>query len=152
MKHQKPRPLSAKQKRESGLFKLDKNEAKYSIFKGLNRLWVEYIWEVLDIKKPDDGNANAPVPAQIPQVNPSAHGSKLAAADFHGAEMQVVRCRAVDRVGIKGIVVRDTKFTFVLVTENDQIKSEDLADSYALYCLYADVEDSRTKGALNIQI
>ncbi|KAI5297657.1 hypothetical protein KEM56_004640 [Ascosphaera pollenicola] len=122
LKHQKPRPLSAKQKRESGLFKLDKKEARYDVFKGLNRLWIEYIWEVLDIKKLDDGHASSLVPAQTPHINPSAHGSKLAAADFHGAEMQVIRCRAVDRVGIKGIVVRDTKFTFVLVTEDDAVK------------------------------
>ncbi|KAI5287923.1 hypothetical protein KEM54_005612, partial [Ascosphaera aggregata] len=122
LKHQKPRPLSAKQKRESGLFKLDRSEVKYDIYKGLNGLWLEYIWELLDIKKPGDEDSGLSANAQIPHINPSAHGSRLAAADFHGAMVQVVRCRAVNRVGIKGIVVRDTKFTFVLVTENDAIK------------------------------
>ncbi|KAI5295362.1 hypothetical protein KEM55_006219 [Ascosphaera atra] len=56
-------------------------------------------------------------------VNPSAHGSKLASADFHGAEVMVVRSRAVERVGIRGIVVRDTKFTFVVVTEGNAVKT-----------------------------
>lgn len=53
-----------------------------------------------------------------------AHGSKLVSADFHGAEVEVVRSAAGGRVGIKGIVVRDTKFTFVVVTEKDEVKSE----------------------------
>jgi hypothetical protein len=57
-------------------------------------------------------------------VNATAHGSKLVSADFHGAEVEVVRSAAVGRVGIKGIVVRDTKFTFVVVTEKDEVKSE----------------------------
>lgn len=57
-------------------------------------------------------------------VNAMAHGSKLVSADFHGAEVEVVRSAAAGRVGIKGIVVRDTKFTFVVVTEKDEVKSE----------------------------
>lgn len=58
-----------------------------------------------------------------PRVTPLSHGSKLASADFHGAEVQVVRSRSQGRVGMKGIVVRDTKFTFVVVMEGDVVKS-----------------------------
>ena len=46
----------------------------------------------------------------------------IASADFHGAEMCVVRARCVSRVGLRGIVVRDTKFTFEVVTPGDEIK------------------------------
>jgi ribonuclease P protein subunit POP4 len=57
-------------------------------------------------------------------VSPASHGSKLVSADYHGAEVEVVRSRCAGRVGAKGIVVRDTKFTFVIVTEKDEMKSE----------------------------
>ena len=86
---------------------------KYEIFKGLHNMWVEYMHEVLDLKR---GNLDA-------MVTPLGHGSKLASADFHGAEFEVVRSRCVSRVGVKGIVVRDSKFTFVIVTHKNQVKS-----------------------------
>lgn len=109
---QKPRPLSAKEKRVTGIYDLPKEECKYEIFKGLHKLWVEYMQEILDLRVPGDNI-----------VTSQSHGSRLASADFHGAEIEVVRSRSFGRVGLKGIVVRDTKFTFVIVTKNDEAKS-----------------------------
>lgn len=71
---------------------------------------------VLDLNDRTRAN-NASVTAQ-------SHGSRLASADFHGAEIEVVRSRCASRVGMKGIVVRDSKFTFVIVTEKDETKSK----------------------------
>lgn len=119
LRKQKPQPLSAREKRVSGIHSIPKEECKYEIFKGLHELWVQYMHEVLDIK---DRKASA-----IPQITAQAHGSKLVSADYHGAEVEVVRSRCAGRVGIKGIVVRDTKFTFLIVTKNDVVKSELLA-------------------------
>lgn len=62
--------------------------------------------------------------AEEVNVTALSHGSKLVSADFHGAEVEVVRSRCAGRVGVRGIVVRDTKFTFVVVTEGDEVKSE----------------------------
>lgn len=114
LRKQKPKPLSAREKRVSGLYDLPKEECKYSIFAGLHRLWVEYMQEVLDL--------NAKGAQGV--VTPLSHGSKLVSADFHGAEVEVVRSRCVGRVGLRGIVVRDTKFTFVVVTAGDEVKCE----------------------------
>lgn len=60
-------------------------------------------------------------------VTPASHGAKLVSADFHGAEVEVVRSRCASRVGVKGIVARDTKFTFEVVTEKDEVKSQYLS-------------------------
>lgn len=49
--------------------------------------------------------------------------AKLCAADFHGAKVSVVRSRCVSRVGVKGIVVRDSRGVFVVVTERNEVKS-----------------------------
>lgn len=113
LRHQKPRPLSAREKRKSGLYDLPKEECKYAIFKGLHELWVGYMQEILDVKGGQNG-----------RISPTSHGSKLVSADYHGAEVEIVRSRCPGRVGLKGIVVRDTKFTLVIVTERDEMKSE----------------------------
>ncbi|CAI7623683.1 unnamed protein product [Penicillium glandicola] len=112
LKHQKPQPLSAREKRKSGLYDLPKEECKHNLFKGLHELWVGYMQEILDVKAGAHG-----------YVSPTSHGSKLVSADYHGAEVEVVRSRCAGRVGVKGIVVRDTKFTFVVVTERDEMKT-----------------------------
>jgi ribonuclease P protein subunit POP4 len=114
---QKPQPLSARQKRVSGIYDIAKEECKYEIFKGLHDMWVQYMHEVLGID--EQQNTNKP----MPHITPYSHGSKLVTADYHGAEVEVVRSRCAGRVGSKGIVVRDNKFTFVIVTEKDVVKS-----------------------------
>lgn len=113
LRKQKPKPLSAREKRTTGIHDLPPEDCKYEVFRGLHALWVEYMQEILDLK----GQSQAP-------VTPLSHGSKLVSADFHGAEIEVVKSRCWGRVGLKGIVVRDTKFTFVLVTKGDEVKSE----------------------------
>lgn len=122
MRKQKPKPLSAREKRQTGIYDIPEKECKYEIFKGLHDLWVKYMQEILELT---ETNRRHLVTAQ-------SHGSKLAGADFHGAEVEVVRSKCASRVGLKGIVVRDTKFTFVIVTEKDELKSK-FADTH--HCL-----------------
>lgn len=76
------------------------------------------MWEVLGITV--DGAVKWDVGRSI---TAQGHGSLLASADFHGAKIEVVRCACVGRVGTRGIVVRDTKFTFVIVTEKDEVRT-----------------------------
>ncbi|KAJ4385797.1 hypothetical protein N0V93_010228 [Gnomoniopsis smithogilvyi] len=50
--------------------------------------------------------------------------AKLSAADFHGAEVEVVRSACVGRVGIKGIVTKETRFVLDIITaDNNAIKT-----------------------------
>jgi len=48
--------------------------------------------------------------------------AKLCSADYHGAEVEVVRSRCVSRVGVRGIVVKDSKFVFEIVTKGNGVK------------------------------
>ena len=102
----KPRPLSAKEKRETGLHQIPKEQQKYAIFEPLNRLWVGYMHEVLGPGRPVTAVAAA----------------KLASADYHGALLEVSRSRCASRVGVKGIVVKDTKYTFEVITTANEVK------------------------------
>lgn len=115
---QKPQPLSAREKRELKIYDLKKEQVRYDVYKGLNELWNGYMLEVLGYMK--DGR---PVEGwETRQVSAVAQGSLLASADFHGAELEVVRCSDVGKVGFKGVVVRDTKFTFVIVMPGDRVR------------------------------
>lgn len=53
-------------------------------------------------------------------------GSLLASADFHGMEVEVVRCADVARVGLRGIVVRETRSTLTIVCSEKESKPEKL--------------------------
>lgn len=119
LRKRKPRPLSAKEKRQLGVFELKKEEIKYEIYRKLHEMWNGYMLEVLGYTR--DGKVNAG--GLNKAVTAQGHGSLLASADFHGALVEVVRAKDVGKVGSKGIVVRDTRYTFVLVTEQDEVKT-----------------------------
>jgi len=116
LRRRKPMPLSAKEKRISGIYDIPKEQQKYDIYVPLHKMWVEYMWEVLGMKE-----------GQKSYVTAQSAGSMLASADYHGAELTVVRSRCVGMVGLKGIVVKDTKFTFQVITNKNEFKSIFLA-------------------------
>jgi len=104
----KPKPLSARQRRKLGLYEVPKEGQKYAIYEPLHRLWVGYIREILGNEIYTGGQGAA---------------AKLASADFHGAEVEVVRSGCVSRVGIKGIVIKDSRFAFEIITPKNNIKT-----------------------------
>ena len=70
------------------------------------------MWEIMGIKE-----------GQPTYLTAQSVGSKLASADYHGAELTVVRSSCAGLVGIEGIVVKDTKFTFQLITSKNVLKT-----------------------------
>lgn len=114
-KSKKPRPLSARQKRALCIYEIPENERKYAIYEPLHRMWLGYIKEILGLDtSAARGYGN--------YVIPKSAGPLLASADYHGAMLEIVRSRCVSRVGLNGIVVRDTKFTFEMITKRNELK------------------------------
>jgi len=111
-KSKKPKPLSAKQKRALSLYEIPKEQQKYAIYEPLHAMWCAYMREILGLA---DGKRT--------NVEAQDAGPFLASADYHGAMMEVVRSRCASRVGMKGIVVKDTKFSFEIVTKRDVVKT-----------------------------
>ena len=111
-RRQKPKPMSAKEKRTSGIFEIPKGIQKYEIYEPLHKLWLEYIWETLDMTKERQTLTSA-----------QGVGGKLASVDYHGARLTVVRAKCVSLVGLEGIVARDTKFTFQIITSKNELRS-----------------------------
>lgn len=103
----KPKPLSAKQRRSLGLHRVPRDGHAYATFLPLHRLWLGYIHEILGSEVYTGGQGAA---------------AKLSAADLHGAEVEVVRSTCVGRVGIKGIVIKDTRFILDIITPSKVIR------------------------------
>jgi ribonuclease P protein subunit POP4 len=110
-KSKKPKPLSAKQKRALCLYDIPKEQQKYAIYEPMHQMWLAYMRSILNLT---DGKRT--------HVEPQDAGPFLASADYHGALVEVVRSRCGSRVGLQGIVVKDTKFTFEIVTKKDEVK------------------------------
>ncbi|KAF2838686.1 RNase P/MRP, p29 subunit [Patellaria atrata CBS 101060] len=109
-RRRKPRPLSAKEKRKLGVHDVQSGEVRYEVFRGLSGIWAGYIRDVLGLGGPGGG-----------YVVKDTAGPLLASADFHGAEVEVVRCRCVTRVGLRGFVVKETRGAFVVVGTGDRV-------------------------------
>ncbi len=103
----KPKPLSATQRRRLGLYDVPRSAQKHALYEPLHQLWLGYVREILGNEVYSGGEGAA---------------AKLASADFHGAGVEVVRSGCVSRVGIRGIVIRDSKFAFEIVTRGDRVK------------------------------
>ncbi|KAI6856710.1 RNase P/MRP, p29 subunit [Hortaea werneckii] len=108
----KPKPLTAKQKRRLSLYDIPASQRRYAIYAPLHRMWCAYIREILGLSR--EGKRTF--------VDAHSAGPILVSADYHGALLEVTRSRCLSRVGVKGIVVKDTKFTFEVVTARDEVK------------------------------
>jgi ribonuclease P protein subunit POP4 len=103
----RPKPLSSRQRRKLCLYDVPREGQKYETFEPLHRLWLGYIREALGHDLFNGGEGA---------------GAKLSSADFHGAEVEVSRSGCPSRVGIKGIVIKDTKFTFEIITRKNALR------------------------------
>lgn len=126
----KPKPLSARQRRKLGLYEVPKEGQKYAIYEPLHSLWVGYIREILGNEIYTGGQGAA---------------AKLASADFHGAEVEVVRSGCVSRVGMKGIVIKDSRFVLEIITPKNRIKT--VPKEGTIFRIEVPAKDSEEKGA-----
>ncbi|KAK9323855.1 hypothetical protein V1517DRAFT_319108 [Lipomyces orientalis] len=110
----RPKPLSSAEKKRQKLFDLGPEAANFRIYVELYKLWQSYAAELL-------GLTSTSTP-------PTTHGqfqslaAKLSSADFHGAYVVVTRSKCVSRVRLEGIILRDTRSAFVIVTKSNAIR------------------------------
>lgn len=97
---QKPKALSSRQKRSLNLYSTP-SPVLYSTFISLHAMWNAYILEVLGASRPVTASSAA----------------NLCSADYHGALLTVVRSKCVGRVGLTGIVIKDSRGVFEVVVK-----------------------------------
>ncbi|KAF2755313.1 ribonuclease P protein subunit p29 [Pseudovirgaria hyperparasitica] len=129
----KPKPLSARERRALCLDDIPKSEAKWALFEGLRELWVGYVREILGLAGDMEGDCEGANNSRGSYVSAQSAGSVLSSADMHGAVIEVVKSRCVSRVGVRGTVVQDRKFVFVVVTEGNEAKT--LPKEYSVFKL-----------------
>ncbi|XP_058834196.1 ribonuclease P protein subunit p29 [Topomyia yanbarensis] len=114
-----PKKLSRKEIAKMGLYSLPVDTIRYEQMQPLNRLWRGYMARYLGKEKlPDESDA---------QYNQFT--LDFLRADFHGAKMSVTRAKNPSLVGIKGIVILDTKGTFKFVSKDNKVRTIPKADS-----------------------
>ncbi|KAG8527567.1 uncharacterized protein KY384_007720 [Bacidia gigantensis] len=105
------KPVSAKEMRKLRIYEIPDDARKYELYVPLHKLWLGYMWEILGIGE-----------GRTPFITADSKGGILTSADYHGALLKVVRSRCVGHVGLEGIAVRDTKFTFQIITRKNELK------------------------------
>ncbi|KAK4396321.1 hypothetical protein Sango_1468700, partial [Sesamum angolense] len=96
--------MSIKQHKRSGSFDLPKEFHNFALFKPMHEKWKSYVVQLLKIVGKD----------QLPQC--------FLNADLHGAIILVVQCKVPAYVGIHGIMVRETKETFGIITQDNKFR------------------------------
>lgn len=96
--------MSLKQHKRIGSFDLPKEFHNFDIFKPMHERWKSYVLQLLKIVGKE----------QLAQC--------FFNADLHGAIILVVQCKIAAYVGIHGVMVRETKETFGIVTQDNKFK------------------------------
>jgi ribonuclease P protein subunit POP4 len=102
----KNKALNRNKRKSMGLEDITKEQQKYNLFEPLHELWKQYIEKliILPFKGTDD------------------QFTKISRADLHGAYLTVTQCKCTPNIGISGIVVKDTKNLFEIITRDDKLK------------------------------
>ncbi|XP_050079718.1 ribonuclease P protein subunit p29 [Anopheles maculipalpis] len=110
--------LSRKEIKELGLYTLPPDTVKYADALKLHRMWCGYYQTIF--------------PSELPDVTEARYNTAVASllkADYHGAKIQIIRSKQSSVVGMKGIVVLDTKGTFKMVSKDDKLRTIPKNDS-----------------------
>ncbi|KAK9383367.1 uncharacterized protein V2V93DRAFT_364942 [Kockiozyma suomiensis] len=110
----RPKPLSSADKKRSQIYALGPDACHFKIYVALHYLWQSYIADLLSLQPTDK--------LVFTQHDLQDRAQKLSAADLHGAFITVHRARCVSRVGMQGIVIRETRSSFTIVTKQDTLK------------------------------
>ncbi|CAL1278863.1 unnamed protein product [Larinioides sclopetarius] len=102
--------LNASEQRRLAVFKLDPATTKFKTFIPVHELWKQYMQKMLQLR--------VPLPEDLSGIY-----QKLLKADYHGCMLVVASSVCHTYIGIRGIVVQETKNVFRLITEEDKLKT-----------------------------
>ncbi|XP_050537698.1 ribonuclease P protein subunit p29 isoform X2 [Daktulosphaira vitifoliae] len=102
-----------------GLNKPPKDVLSYRDALKLNELWISYIKHVINFKDLQARGWNG-----TPQ---GKHWEQLATSlykcDFHGALIKIISSKCCSYIGVSGVIVLETKYTFQIVGSDDKLKT-----------------------------
>lgn len=102
--------LKCKMRKKYRINRIDTKEKKeFKSFLPMHELWLSYVTKVLSVDKPQFLSEETVL-------------ERLRQIDYHGAMIEVVRSKTKGIIGLKGIVIQETKNVFIVVTEGDCLK------------------------------
>lgn len=107
--------LTARHRRDLGLFKLPKKGMKFSDYHSLHELWQGYMAELVDWDKFKYD------PDLLPGGDESMQ-TRICRADYHGALFKVTRSKNAGLLGLEGYVLMETKNTLQILDRTDTLK------------------------------
>lgn len=116
--------LTAREKRDLGLFKVEKTSLKYETFKKLHYLWLEYMKEVLPLDQACPNKEEYSIgEGRTPAILDEQLQLKICRADLHGCLIKVTRALNACLVGLQGIVVMETRNTFRVIDKMNMTRT-----------------------------
>ena len=113
------KPLTAKEKRSLGLYRLPRKGLKYSSFVSLHALWSGYMTELLDLQALEDGGWTPNLNEETRQLQLQM---RVCRADLTGALVTVATAACPSHVGATGLVVMETKNTLQIISLDDKLR------------------------------
>lgn len=106
--------VTRNEKKALNLIKVPKTGWNYEDFEQLRQLWREYMIRFMKLEEDIE---------VIEEQNWKNFNLLLTKADYHGAEMTVVRSKNPSLVGITGTCIMDTKATFKLLCKDNKART-----------------------------
>jgi len=113
------KPLTAKEKRSLGLYRLPKKGLKYSSFEALNSMWNGYMKELLDLESLESGGWSPNLNEETRQLQLQM---RVCRAELSGALLSVASASCPSHVGVTGIVVLESKNTLQIISEDNKLR------------------------------
>ncbi|CAL4109645.1 unnamed protein product, partial [Meganyctiphanes norvegica] len=111
--------MTGREIRELGLHKLDKNNKTFEMFIPVNDMWKEYARDMLGIKH----LANVSWKGTGTDGTTTAVQGRLRKLEYFGCFVRITRSRCSDYIGLNGIIIKETKYIFMLICPDDKIKT-----------------------------
>jgi len=125
------KPLTAKEKRSLGLYRLPKKGLKYSSFEALNSMWNGYMKELLDLESLESGGWSPNLNEETRQLQLQM---RVCRAELSGALLSVATASCPSHVGVTGIVVLESKNTLQIISEDNKLRLiPKLGSSFSFY-------------------
>ena len=97
--------ISRKEIKKKNLFEFKNTELKYEDIIDLNKIWEDYILEMIQNDKSE-----------------LAILIKIGKSDFHGAKIKITFSKCPTLIGIEGIVLKENTYSFLIICKDNKIK------------------------------
>ena len=111
--------LTAKERRNLGLFRLPKRGLQYSSFLPLHNLWSGYMKELLDLEGLETSGWKPCLNEEPRQMQLQ---TRLCRADLHGAMVKVATATCPSHKDVQGLVVMETKNTLQILGKDNTLR------------------------------